>query len=63
MWKSGQRVIVHGHDAHKCIVRRCEHECHRIIAVTQRAKFKEAREKLPEGYYLVGEKIADISKA
>ena len=63
MWKIGQRVTVHGHDEHKCVVKRCQHECHRIIATAQRSKFREAKEKLPEGYYLVGDDIGDVSRA
>lgn len=63
MWKNGQRVTVNGYNKHKVVVKKCQNECHRIIAVAQRAKFKEARENLLEGHYLVGEEIADISRA
>ena len=63
MWKAGQRVTVTGYNKHKAVVKKCMNENHHIVATAQRAKFKEAKEKLAEGYYLVGEGIADISRA
>lgn len=63
MWKSGQIVTVTGYNKHKAVVKKCENENHRIIATAQREKFREAKEKLAEGYYLVGEGIADVSRA
>lgn len=63
MWKVGQHVTVTGYNKHKAVVKKCLYEHHYIMANAQRAKFKEAKEKLAEGYYLVGEGIADISRA
>jgi hypothetical protein len=63
MWKSGQHVTVTGYNKHKAVVKKCMNENHHIIATAQRTRFKEAKEKLAEGYYLVGEGIADVSRA
>jgi hypothetical protein len=63
MWKNNQKVTVTGYNKHKAVVKKCLYEHHHIIANAQRARFKEAKEKLPEGYYLVGEGIADVSRA
>jgi len=63
MWKNGQRVTVTGYNKHKAVVKKCVTENHNILATAQRAKFREAKEKLAEGYYLVGEGIADVSRA
>lgn len=63
MWKNNQKVTITGYNKHKAIVKKCLCEHHRIIANAQRTKFKEAKEKLAEGYYLVGEEIADVSRA
>lgn len=63
MWKQGQRVTVTGYNKHKAIVKKCMTENHNILATAQRARFKEAKEKLAEGYYLVGDSIADVSRA
>lgn len=63
MWKVGLHVTVTGYNKHKAIVKKCMNENHRILATAQRSKFREAKEKLPEGCYLVGEGITDISRA
>lgn len=63
MWKNNQKVTVTSHNRHNAVVKKCTNEYHHILATVQRSKFKEAKEKLPEGYYLVGEGIADISRA
>lgn len=63
MWKENQEVTVTGYNKHKAVVKKCENENNRILATAQRARFKEAKEDLPEGYYLVGEGIADVSRA
>ena len=63
MWKNNQKVTVSGYNKHKAVVKKCQFEHHRIIANAQRSKFKAAKENLPEGYYLVGEGIADVSRA
>lgn len=63
MWKNNQEVTVTGYSKHKCTVHKCENENHRILATHQRNRFKEAKEKLPEGYYLVGEGMMDLSRA
>lgn len=61
MWKPGDKVTVTGFNKHKAIVRECLHENHKIIANCQRARFKEAKENLPEDCYLSG--IMDTSRA
>lgn len=63
MWKQGQHVTVTGYNKHKAVVKKCENENNRILAVAQRTRFREAKEKLAEGYYLVGDSIADVSRA
>jgi len=63
MWKLGQKVTVTGYNKHKYTVKKALNECHRIIGVTQRAKFKEAKENLPENAYLFNEESTDISRA
>lgn len=63
MWKCGQKVTVTGYNKHRAVVKKCMNENHHIIATAQRARFKEAKEKLAEGYYLVGEGVADVSRA
>ena len=61
MWKEGQRVTVTGYIKHKAVVKKCLYENHNILANAQRKKFKEAKENLPEGFYLKG--IMDVSRA
>ena len=61
MWNVGQRVTVTGFNKHKAVVKKCQFENHRIIANCQRARFKEAKENLPEDCYLKG--IMDVSRA
>ena len=61
MWKNNQRVTVTGYNKHKAVVKKCMNENHHILATAQRARFKEAKEKLAEGYYLEG--ISDVSRA
>ena len=63
MWRVGQKVTVTGYNKHKAVVKKCMNENHHILATAQRARFKEAKEKLAEGYYLIGEGIADVSRA
>lgn len=63
MWKVNQKVTVTGYNKHKAVVKKCVTENHNILATAQRARFKEAKEKLAEGYYLVGDSIADVSRA
>lgn len=63
MWKQGLHVTVTGYNKHKAVVKKCMNENHHIIATAQRARFKEAKENLPEGYYLVGEGMMDLSRA
>ena len=63
MWKQNEIVTVTAFNKHKAIVKACENENHRITANLQRVKFKEARKNLRKGYYLVGEGIADLSRA
>ena len=63
MWKCGQKVTVSAYNKHKYTVKKCQTECHRIIGVTQREKFKEARENLPENCYLFNEEALDVSRA
>ena len=53
MWKVNQKVTVSAYNKHKYTVKKCQNECHHIIGVTQRAKFKEAKENLPEDCYLM----------
>ena len=61
MWREGDKVTVHGFREHKAVVTKCKHENHRIIGNCQRARFKEAKESLPEDCYLSG--IMDTSRA
>ena len=63
MWKQGQEVTITAFNKHKAVVKKCETENHRITATLQRAKFKEARKNLREGFYLVGDTIGDLSRA
>ena len=63
MWKVGQKVTVSAYNKHKYTIKKCQTECHRIIGVTQREKFKEAHENLPENCYLFNEELLDVSRA
>lgn len=63
MWRINQKVTVTGYNKHTYTVKKCENECHRIIGVAQREKFKEAKENLPENCYLFNSETTDISRA
>lgn len=61
MWKEGDKVTVTGYIKHKATVKKCTQEYHNVLANCQRAKFKEAKENLPEDCYLSN--IMDTSRA